>query len=538
MNVKYSFPSRRSAVMSRGGMVATSQPLAAQAGVEMLRRGGNAIDAAIAAAAALNVVEPMSTGLGGDAFALIYLGRSRELKALNASGRSPYAATPEAFRKMGYRQMPEKGIHAVTVPGALDGWCRLLENHGTMSLAQVLAPAIKLAEDGFPVTEVISHSWEKQRTLLEGDAGAARVYLPAGRAPRAGEVVVQAELAETLKKIARGGRDVFYRGEIAGAIEDCARAHGGLLSRRDLEDHASTWVRPISTGYRGYDVCECPPNGQGLVALLALNILAGDDLRSLGHNSAAYLHLLIEALKLGFADAEKYVADPDFADIPLQGLLSVPYAEKQRRRIDEGRAGEKVAAGVPEVEGDTVYLATSDGEGNSVSFINSLYQAFGSGVVVEGTGICLQNRGALFSLEEGHRNVLEPHKRRYHTIIPGMVFKDGELFLTFGVMGGFMQPQGHVQLLLNIIDFGMDVQTALDAPRFRYYHQNNACAFEKGISPEARQELTGKGHRIIESDDPYSQDFGGGQAIMTYPGSKALIAGSDPRKDGGAAGVW
>jgi len=538
MNVKYSFPSRRSAVMSRGGMVATSQPLAAQAGVEMLRRGGNAIDAAVATAAALNVVEPMSTGLGGDAFALIYLAKSRELKALNASGRSPYAATPEAYRKMGCRQMPEKGIHSVTVPGTLDGWCRLLESHGTMSLGQVLAPAIKLAGDGFPVTEIISHTWEKQRGLLERDAGAARVYLPEGRAPGAGEVVVQAELAETLKKIARGGRDVFYRGEIAGVIADCVLKHGGLLDRRDLAEHTSTWVTPISTGYRGYDVYQCPPNGQGLVTLLALNILAGYDLPSLGHNSAEYLHLLIEALKLGFADAEKYVADPDFTDIPLQELLSAPYAEKQRRRIDEGKAGEKVAAGAPEVDGDTVYLATSDGEGNSVSFINSLYQAFGSGIVVEGTGICLQNRGALFSLEEGHRNVLEPHKRPYHTIIPGMVFKDGELFLTFGVMGGFMQPQGHVQLLLNIIDFGMDVQTALDAPRFRYYHQNNACAFEKGISAEARQVLTGKGHRIIEPDDPYSQDFGGGQAIMRHPGSQALIAGSDPRKDGGAIGTW
>lgn len=537
MNVKYSFPSRRSAVMSRGGMVATSQPLAAQAGVEMLRRGGNAIDAAIATAAALNVVEPMSTGLGGDAFALIYLGSSRELKALNASGRSPYAATPEAYRKMGYRQMPEKGIHAVTVPGTLDGWCTLLEKYGTMSLGQVLAPAIRLAEDGFPVTEIISHSWEKQRSLLERDAGAARVYLPAGRAPRAGEVVVQAELAETLKKIARGGRDVFYRGEIAEAIVDCAQKQGGLMTLQDLNDHTSTWVTPISTNYRGYEIYQCPPNGQGLVALLALNILAGDDLRSLGHNSAAYLHLLIEALKLGFADAGKYVADPDFADIPLQELLSASYAERQRRRIDQGRAGEKVAAGVPEVAGDTVYLATSDGEGNSVSFINSLYQAFGSGVVVEGTGICLQNRGALFSLEAGHRNVLEPHKRPYHTIIPGIVFKDGELFLTFGVMGGFMQPQGHVQLLLNIIDFGMDVQTALDAPRFRYYHQNNACAFEKGISPGALAELTRKGHRIIELDDPYSQDFGGGQVIMRLPGSQALIAGSDPRKDGGAVGI-
>ncbi len=538
MDARYSFPSRRSAVMSRGGMVATSQPLAVQAGVEMLRRGGNAIDAAVATAAALNVVEPMSTGLGGDAFALVYLGKRRELKALNASGRSPYAFSLKGFREMGYRQMPEKGIHTVTVPGTLDGWCTLLENYGRLGLAEVLAPAITLAEEGFPVTEVISYGWRKQQSLLEKDAAAARVYLPGGRAPAAGDIVVQEDLAETLKKIARGGRDVFYRGEIAEAIVNCCRAHGGLMTRRDLADHTSTWVTPLSIRYRGYDIYECPPNGQGLIALLALKMLEGYDLRSLGHNSAAYLHRLIEALKLGFADADTYVADPDFAGIPLESLLSSSYTEKQRRRINGERAGKKVAAGIPETEGDTVYLATGDAEGNSVSFINSLYQAFGSGIVVDGTGICLQNRGALFSLEEGHRNALQPHKRPYHTIIPGMVCKDGGLYLTFGVMGGFMQPQGHVQLLLNIIDFGMDVQAALDAPRFRYYRQGDTCAFEPGISPAVLAELADKGHRIVAADDPYSADFGGGQAIVRHCTSRALIAGSDPRKDGCASGTW
>lgn len=538
MDARYSFSSRRSAVLSRGGMVATSQPLAVQAGVEMLRRGGNAIDAAVAAAAALNVVEPMSTGLGGDAFALVYLSKNRQIKALNASGRSPYAASLESFREMGYRQMPEKGVHTVTVPGTLDGWCTLLESYGTMGLAEVLEPAITLAEEGFPVTEIISHTWRKQQPLLERDAAAARVYLPGGRAPAAGDIVVQEDLAETLRKIARGGREVFYRGEIAGAIVDCCRAHGGLMTLKDLSDHTSTWVTPISANYRGYDVYECPPNGQGLVSLLALKMLEGYDLRSPGHNSAAYLHRLIEALKLGFADASKYVGDPDFADIPLEGLLSAAYAARQRRRINGEKAGEKVAAGAPESEGDTIYLAASDAEGNSVSFINSLYQAFGSGIVVDGTGICLQNRGALFSLEEGHRNALQPHKRPYHTIIPGMACKDGELYLTFGVMGGFMQPQGHVQLLSNIIDFGMDVQTALDAPRFRYYQQSDACAFEPGVPPQVLAELMEKGHRIVAADDPYSADFGGGQAIMRHGNGRALIAGSDPRKDGCASGTW
>ena len=532
-----SFPSRRSAVMSTGGIVATSQPLAAQAGVSMLRQGGNAVDAAIATAAALNVVEPMSTGLGGDAFALVYLSRSGELKALNASGRAPGAASLAALRELGYRQMPETGIHTVTVPGTLDGWCALLDSHGTMSLSRVLAPAIALAENGFPVTEIISHTWQKNRAKLQLDASAARTYLPEGRAPAPGEIFVQPDLARTLKKIAGGGRDVFYRGEIAEAIVACSRENGGLIAPPDLRENTATWVTPISTSYRGYDVYECPPNGQGLVVLLALNILEGYDLKSLGHNSPEYLHLLIEALKLGFADAGRYVADPDFMAIPLGKLLTGSYAGRRRKLINRNKAMLQAEAGNPETDGDTVYLAVTDGEGNSVSFINSLYQAFGSGMVVAGTGICLQNRGSLFSLEAGHPNCIAPRKRPYNTIIPGMVFKDGNLFLTFGVMGGFMQPQGHVQVLLNVIDFGMDVQTALDAPRFRYL-QGSECAFEPAMPPGVLRELAQKGHRIVALDDPYSQQFGGGQAIMVHPASGVLIAGSDPRKDGSAIGVW
>lgn len=537
MNLKYSFPSRRSEVMSTRGIVATCQPLAAQAGVNMLQQGGNAVDAAIATAAALCVVSPMSTGLGGDAFALVYLSKTNELMALNASGRAPYAASLETMQNLGFQKMPETGIHSVTVPGAWDGWCSLREKYGTMSLAQVLAPAIELAEYGFPVTEIIGHTWQTSTAKLQSNASAARTYLVEGKAPEPGEIFMQPDLARTFKKIAAGGRDVFYRGEIAQAIVACSQQNGGLITRRDLNDHTSTWVTPISTNYRGYDIYECPPNGQGLVALLALNILEGYDLPSLEHNSPEYLHLLIEALKLAFADARRYVADPDFIDIPVKGLLAKSYAVSRRQLLDRNRARQRAEAGTPNVSGDTIYLAVTDKEGNSVSFINSLFLPFGSGIVVEGTGICLHNRGSMFSLRPGHPNRIEPHKRPYHTIIPAMVFKDGKLFVTFGVMGGFMQPQGHVQVLLNIIDFGMGVQTALDAPRFRYI-QGNECTFEPGIPRRAVEELAEKGHQTVELDDPYLQGFGGGQAIMVHPATKALIAGSDPRKDGGAIGLW
>lgn len=537
MNLKHSFLSRRSAVMSSRGMVASSQPLATQAGVSMLLQGGNAIDAAIATTAALNVVEPMSTGLGGDAFALVYISKSNELKALNASGRAPYAATLETLRNLGYQEMPETGIHSVTVPGALDGWCSLLDKYGTMSLAQVLLPAIELAERGFPVTEIIGHTWKMNIAKLQSNPITANTYLRAGRAPEPGDIFVQPDLAKTFKKIAERGRDVFYRGEIAEAIVACSRENNGLIDIRDLNDHTSTWVTPIGANFHGYNIYECPPNGQGLIVLLALNILERYDLQSLGHNSLGYLHLLIEAIKLAFADAKRYVADPDFVDIPLDKLLSKSYAEQRRRLIDINQARQRVEAGTAHTSGDTVYLAVTDGEGNSISFINSLFEPFGSAVVVRDTGILLQSRGSAFSLEAGHPNCIQPHKRPYHTIIPAMVFKDGNLFLTFGVMGALMQPQGQIQVLLNIIDFNMSVQTALNAPRFRYI-QGNECIFEPGIPPSVLQELANKGHHVVKLDDPYSQQFGGGQAIMVNPSNKVLIAGSDPRKDGCAIGLW
>lgn len=536
MSAAYSYPSRRSEVMSTRGIVATSQPLAAQAGVSILLQGGNAIDAAIATAAALNVVEPMSTGIGGDAFALVSLKKTNELKALNASGRSPYAATLEAMKNKGLQRMPETGIYSVTIPGALDGWSVLLEKYGTMSLAEVLAPAIALAERGFPVTEVIAHSWGAGTTKLQADASAARNYLIGGRAPAPGEIFVQPDLARTFQKIAAGGRDVFYEGEIAEAIVACSQKHGGMMTMQDLKDHTSTWVTPITTNYRGYDVYEMPPNNQGLVVLQSLNILEGYDLRAMAHNSPDCLHLLIETLKIAFADARKYVADPAFSALPIPGLLSKYYAAERRQLIDKNHANQRFAAGIPR-DGDTVYLAVTDKDGNSISFINSLFMGFGSGVVVDGTGICLQNRGSGFSLREGHFNCIQPHKRPYHTLIPGMVFKDSRLFLTFGVMGGMMQPQGHVQFLCNIIDFGMGVQAALNAPRFRYI-QDNECTFEHSIPADTVKELARKGHVAVEMDDPYSQGFGGGQAIMVNPANNAFIAGSDPRKDGCAIGLW
>jgi gamma-glutamyltranspeptidase / glutathione hydrolase len=535
--MKHSFPSRRSAVMSSRGIVATSQPLAAQVGASVLQQGGNAVDAAIATAAALNVVEPMATGLGGDAFALIYLSETHQVTALNASGRAPYAASLHKLQQLGYKQMPSTGIHSVTIPGTLDGWCSMLDSYGTMELGQVLQPAIDLAERGFPVTEIIAHSWQMNSPKLTLNADAARAYLPEGKAPGAGEIVRQPHLARTFRRIARGGRDVFYRGEIAEAIVACSEENGGLITMRDLNEHTSTWPTPISTEYHGYVVYECPPNGQGLIALLTLNTLEGYNLKSLRHSSPDYLHLLIEAVKLAFADGNRYVADPDFTDLPVDRLLSRSYAEQKRNLIDRNRAAEETEACLLNTEEDTVYLAVTDKDGNSVSFINSLYQPFGSGIVVPGTGICLQNRGSLFSFEKGHPNCIEPHKRPYHTIIPAMVLRGDELFLTFGVMGGFMQPQGQIQVLLNIIAFGMDVQAALDAPRFRYV-QGVEIAVEPAISPQVRRGLAERGHCLVDLDDPYGQQFGGGQVIMVHPTTKALIAGSDPRKDGCAIGSY
>ncbi len=535
MSTDYNFPSRRSTVMSSRGMVASSQPLAVEAGIRMLLQGGNAVDAAVATAAALNVVEPMSTGIGGDVFTLLYLKKTKQVIALNGSGRAPGAANVETLHKLGYTKMPDHGIHSVTVPGCLDAWIALLENHGTMSLREILSPAIELAEYGFPISEMVGRLWQQNSHLLAHDKNASLTFMPGGRVPQVGEIFRQPYLASTFKAIAAGGRDVFYNGPIAEAIVQCSEEHDGLLSIDDLKSHSSTWVDPISTNYRGYDVYECPPNCQGLVTLMCLNILEGYDLNSLGYDSADYIHHITEAIKLAFADARHYITDPEFKEIPLNGLLSKPYSTQRRQSISSSEAAKRAEVGVP-AKADTVYVATIDEEGNSVSLINSIFNSFGSGVVVPNTGICLQNRGSSFSLETEHPNHLEPHKRPYHTIMPGMVLRNSDLFLTFGVTGAFMQPQGQLQVLLNIINFGMDVQTALDAPRFRYVGRNQV-AFEPGFSPNVLADFSKKGHTIVNAEELYYSEFGSGQAIMVHPSTKAFIGGSEPRRDGCAIGI-
>ncbi|HEU4327187.1 MAG TPA: gamma-glutamyltransferase [Roseiflexaceae bacterium] len=527
------YPSRRSVVTSARGMVATSQPLAAQAGLRILLAGGNAVDAAVATAAALNVVEPMSTGIGGDVFALLYSADTAQVHALNGSGRAPAAATPDEFRRRGHKDVPLWDILAVTVPGTVDAWAQALERHGTMSLAQVLAPAIEYAERGFPVSEIIAAGWHTIAPRLRNDPAAVRTFLPSGAAPRPGQIVRLLGLAASLRLIAEGGRDAFYHGPLAEAIVATSQAKGGLLSMEDFAQHHSTWETPLRLDYRGHTVYECPPNGQGLAALLALNTVAGDDLAALGPDSPEAKHLLIEAMRLAFADAFTYIADPLHAQVPASELLSSAFARSRRALIDPHRSAEVVRYGDLPVGEDTVYLSVVDEHGNAASFINSLYYGFGSGIVAGDTGIALQNRGACFVLDESHRNCIAPGKRPYHTIIPCMVTHEGRLWGSLGVMGGFMQPQGHLQVLTNLIDFGMNPQEALDAPRFEVLTDLEQVALERSVDPALRAELAARGHRLVEGS---AFGFGGGQAILIDPESGARLAGSDPRKDGCAVG--
>jgi gamma-glutamyltranspeptidase/glutathione hydrolase len=524
------YPSRRSVVMSRHGMVGASQPLAAQAGLRILLAGGNAADAAVATAAALNVVEPMSTGIGGDAFALVYDVSIRSVSALNGSGRAPRAISPQVFAERGLDQVPSDGMLPVTVPGTVDAWAALLERHGTLSLAQVLAPAIEYAEHGFPVSEIIAASWWRATARLQAHPDSARTYLlNSRRAPRPGEIFRQPNLARTLRQIAEGGRDAFYNGPIAAAIVQTSDQYGGFLSQEDFTSHRSTWDTPISAAYRGHTVYECPPNGQGLTALLGLNILSGFDMAALAPGSVAALHTQIEAMRLAFADAATYIADPAHADVPADALLSEQHADARRRLIQPDRAMRAVAAGTLPIGHDTVYLTVVDEAGNAVSLINSLYSGFGSGITAGDTGIMLQNRGACFVLDPAHRNCLAPGKRPYHTIIPCMVLRGDRLWSSFGVMGGFMQPQGHVQMLVNMLDFGMNPQEALDAPRFELtdpYGGSQAVALEHDAATIAG--LSALGHQAA----PGSQGgFGGGQAIVVDENG-VRHGGSDKRKDG------
>ncbi len=519
----------RSVVRAMNGMVATSQPLASAAGLRILQQGGNAVDAAIAAAALLCVVEPMMVSPGGDLFALVWNAKTKELKALNASGRSPKALNIDELKKRGHTKMPLFGIHAVTVPGAVDGWATLLKSHGTMTLAQVLQPAIEYAERGFPVSEIIATDWQKYGPQHKGNPDFAATFLPGGNPPPIGALFTNRNLANSLRLIAAGGRDVMYKGELADKLVKFAQAQGGLHTKEDFANHTSTWVTPISVNYRGYTVYELPPNNQGLAALEMLNILEGFDVKSLGHNSADYLHLLTEAKKLAFIDRARHIADPAFYQAPLDRLLSKEYAAELRKRIDLKRVANETANG-PGGGEDTVYLTVVDKDRNAVSFIQSIFEAFGSGLVAGDTGIVLHDRGAGFSFDPQANNRLEGGKRPFHTLIPAMVFKNDKPWLTFGVMGGDMQAQGHVQVLLNLIDFAMDVQQAGDQPRFRHFE--NGLALESAIGAEVRKELERRGHKLTGAPGM----FGGYQAIMIDPATGALAGGSDPRKDGCAIG--
>ena len=533
------FQSRRSAVTARRAIVATSQPLAAQIGLRVLMDGGHAVDAAVATSAALGVVEPHMTGIGGDLFALVWDAGEGAVAALNASGRAGRAASAEDLRRRGWRSMPEEGEGvgaSVTVPGTVDGWTALLDRYGRKSLAELLAPAIELARDGFVVSEVIAAIWQDAESRLKRLPSRSEL-LKDGRAPRFGELVQLPALGATLQLVAEGGRDAFYEGTLASRCAEYVRRHGGCLSAEDFATHHSTWDDPISTGYRGTRVWECPPNGQGLAALMALNIAEGFDVAAMGPQSADRYHYLIESMRLSFADAFRYVADPLRVRVPTGDLLSKAWAGRRRALIRARRALADVDSGDPGGAGDTVYLAVVDREGNACSLINSLYADFGSGLVVPGTGMALQNRGAGFSLDPDHPNALAGGKRPYHTIIPALATRGGELWLSFGVMGGHQQPQGHLQVISNLVDFEMEPQRALDALRFRIdITGSGEVGLEAGVSPGLVRALKARGHRIRIFDGYERSLFGGGQVIARNPQTGALIAGSEPRIDGAAVG--
>jgi gamma-glutamyltranspeptidase/glutathione hydrolase len=514
------------------GIVAASQPLAAQAGLRMLLAGGNAADAAIAVAATLAVVEPMSTGIGGDAFALVRFAKEGRVRALNGSGRAPAAASIEDARRRRLSAIPSLSPLAVTVPGTVDAWYQLQTTYGELAWADVLAPAIGYARDGFPVSPVIARRWSELVAKLSRDEAAARTFLVGGTSPRAGYIFRNPDMAATLQAIADGGPAAFYTGPIAQAIADAVQAKDGWLDTADLRRHHSTWEEPISTDYKGVTVYEHPPNGQGLVALLALNLISQIGLEGKDWGSPEATHLMVEAMRLGFADGHRYIADPAMAQLPIAELLSPAYAAARARLIAPDRALEHPEPGIPPRAG-TVYLSAVDGAGNAVSFINSLYNGFGTGIVAPGTGVALQNRGSLFTLEAGHPNALAPGKRPYHTIIPAMACRQGELWLSFGVMGGFMQPQGHVQVITNLLDFGMGYQQALDAPRWRV-DEDDTLSTEAGFPAALRPALRRMGHRLTRATPALSDTFGGGQIIARQDG--ILWGASEPRKDGCAVG--
>ena len=566
----------RSEVLARHGMVCTSVPAATQVGLDILKRGGNAVDAAIAANATLGLMEPVSNGIGGDLFAIVYSAKENKLYGINGSGRSPLGLSYEQMKaeldKLHRKTIPPRGMLPISVPGTVDAWSELHKKFGKLKFSDDLAPAVKYAEEGFPVTELIAFYWHFGPEVYKDLPGAfLETYTldGKGRTPAKGDIFKNPALAKTLRLIGEKGRDAFYKGEIADKIDKFMRENGGFLRKADFEKHTSTWVDPVSTNYRGYDVFELPPNGQGIATLQILNILEGFDLKSMGRNSAETLHAMIEAKKIAWADRAKFYADPEFAKIPLAGLLSKEYAGERRKLIDPGHAAKAVEAGVPPAngaesqatreplqdsaatpkrspvdDGDTIYMCTADDEGNMVSLIQSNYRGMGSGIVVPGLGFMFQDRGELFSMEPGHANVYAPGKRPFHTIIPGFVMKDGKPWEAFGVMGGGMQPQGHVQVLTNQIDFGLNAQEAGDASRWQHEGDNEPTGekmekggyveVESGIPYEIVRELEKRGHEVRFDVGGY----GGYQAIKVelHDGQRVYVGASESRKDGQAAG--
>jgi gamma-glutamyltranspeptidase/glutathione hydrolase len=525
----------RSMVISRRGVVSAENPLAAQAGANVLAHGGNAVDAAIATNAVMGVVEPMMNGIGGDLFAIVYDAKSGKLYGLNASGWAPAGLSVEFLKSKGIAKMPQKGIQSVTVPGAVDGWAKLIARFGTKKFAELLAPAIYYSREGFPVPEWDAAYWADEVDLLKQDKNAAATYLSGGHAPRMGEVFRNPDLARSLEAIASGGRDAYYRGESAKSIVALSGRLGGTMTPEDLADYSSEWVEPISTTYHGWTVYEIPPNGQGIAALEMLNIMEQFSLGQFGHNSTDALHAMIEAKKLAYADMYRYVADPKFSQVPVQGMLSKEYAARRAKLVDMAKANCDVLPGEPPLAtgGDTTYLTVTDSDGNMVSLIQSNYSGFGSGLVADGTGFALQNRGGLFSLDPNSPNKLAGHKRPLHTIIPGFM-SNGQERIAFGIMGGFNQAQAHAQFVSNVVDFGMNIQEALEAARFSKYTFAGCDVYLEDRVPLAvRDGLAARGHKI-DLHGAYSAVMGGGQAVQRDISTGVNYGASDPRKDGEA----
>jgi gamma-glutamyltranspeptidase/glutathione hydrolase len=534
----------RSEVAAQHGMACTSQPLATQIALDILKQGGSAVDAAIAANAALGLMEPTGSGMGGDLYALVWNPKEKKLRGLNASGRSPKSLSLDEFKKRKLTHIPPHGPLPVSVPGCVDGWFELHAKFGKLPMKTVLAPAIRYAEEGFPVSELIAYYWERSVPTLGRFPGFLETFTVDGRrAPRSGEVFKNPRLARTLRALAEGGRDAFYKGEIARKIADYMKAQGGFLSYEDLAAHRSDWVEPVSVNYRGHDVWEIPPNGQGIAALQMLNILEGYDFSKIPFGSPRHVHLFTEAKKLVFEDRAKFYADPAFAKVPVKGLLSKAYAEERRKLINDRRASRRLEAGNPALkDGDTIYLTTADGQGMMVSLIQSNYRGMGSGMTPGDLGFCLQDRGELFSLEDGQANSYAPGKRPFHTIIPGFITKDGEPYLSYGVMGGEFQPLGHVQIVMNLIDFGMNTQEAGDAPRISHDGSPEPTGekgklpgtiqLESGFPYETVRELMGMGHGV----GWLLGGYGGYQGIRWEPRQRVYFGASESRKDGQAAG--